>query len=299
MTVFKKTAIDHIQQAMNTNPIRLADGTLLPRLGQGTWRIGDDPSKRQDEIAALRLGVELGMKVIDTAEMYGDGRSESLVGEAIQGIREDVFLVSKVYPHHAGLDQLEKSCEASLKRLKTDHLDLYLLHWRGNVPLSETIEGMQRLVEAGKISRWGVSNFDAADMLELSGLQGGVNCATNEVLYHLGSRGIEYDLLPLQRDYRMPVLAYSPLAQAGSLRSELLESPAVKDIAERHEITPMQLLLAWCIRGGDVLAIPKASTEEHVLQNAGAAIIQLSEDDLVRLDEEFPPPVNKIPLDII
>ncbi|MBW7455566.1 aldo/keto reductase, partial [Paenibacillus sepulcri] len=193
--------------------VRLKDGTVLPKLGQGTWHMGDQPSRRKEEIRSLRLGVELGMKMIDTAEMYGDGRSESLIGEAIQGIREQVFLVSKVYPHHAGLKHIARSCDNSLKRLGTDSLDFYLLHWRGNVPLGETIEGMERLKEAGKIRRWGVSNLDTRDMKELLSLENGTECAVNQVLYHLGSRGIEFDLLPHAQNNGIPVMAYCPLAQ--------------------------------------------------------------------------------------
>lgn len=299
MAAIHPEAIQTIKTKNAKRSVKLKDGTLVPQLGQGTWYIGDEPSKRKDEIATLRLGVELGMSLIDTAEMYGDGRSESLVGEAIEGIRDRVFLVSKVYPHNAGRDRLARSCEDSLKRLKTDRLDLYLLHWRGRVPFSETIEGMEKLVEAGKILRWGVSNLDTADMKELLSLAGGTHCVTNQVLYHLGSRGIEYDLLPWQREHRMPIMAYSPMAQAGSLRRGLVENEVVRTIADRHGIKPLQLLLAWCIRDGDVIAIPKASTEAHVLENAAAGTIPLTEEDLRRLDDVFPKPTRKVPLDII
>lgn len=279
--------------------ITLADGTVLPRLGQGTWHIGDEPSKRQDEIKTLRLGVELGMNLIDTAEMYGNGRAEELVGEAIEGIRDRVFLVSKVYPHNSGLDRISVSCEQSLKRLKTDHLDLYLLHWRGSVPLNETIEGMHRLIQAGKILRWGVSNFDTEDMKELWEADGGTSCATNQVLYHLGSRGIEYNLLPWMRERAMPVMAYSPLAQAGALRKGLIENEAVKEIAANHNVQPLQVLLAWSIRKPDIIALPKASSEQHVRENSAAISVKLTEDDLFKLDKAFPPPSRKVPLDII
>ncbi|MBP1157629.1 MULTISPECIES: aldo/keto reductase [unclassified Paenibacillus] len=299
MSKHNSEQIQYINNANAEHQVQLSDGTLLPRLGQGTWYIGDEPSKRKEEIQTLRLGVELGMHLIDTAEMYGDGRAESLVGEAIEGIRDDVFLVSKVYPHNAGLGRIAKSCEDSLKRLKTDRLDLYLLHWRGIVPLSETIEGMERLVEAGKILRWGVSNLDTDDMKELFRLDKGAHCVTNQVLYHLGSRGIEYDLLPWQREFRMPIMAYCPMAQAGSLRKGLIGNPVVKDISERRGITPFQLLLAWCIRNGDVIAIPKASTEDHVLENAAAGCIEWTEEELRRLDEVFPKPSRKVPLDIV
>ncbi|SFL42923.1 Aldo/keto reductase [Paenibacillus sp. 1_12] len=279
--------------------VTLGDGTIIPRIGQGTWFIGDNPSNKSTEIRALQCGVEQGMNLIDTAEMYGDGKSELLVGEAIKGMRDRVFVVSKVYPHHAGLNLIVQSCDNSLRRLQTDRLDLYLLHWRGSVPFSETIEGMEKLVEAGKILRWGVSNLDTADMKELTRLTKGTHCVTNQVLYHLGSRGIEYDLLPWQEEHAMPIMAYCPLAQAGSLRNGLIGHPTVKEIAERHQVNPFQLLLAWCIRSGNVIAIPKASSEVHVTQNAKAASIQLTEEDLRKLDTAFPKPTRKVPLDIV
>lgn len=279
--------------------VKLGDGTEVAAIGQGTWRIGDNSRHRQEEIAALQAGLELGMNLIDTAEMYGEGRGESLVGESLKGKRDGVFLVSKVYPHNAGRARSFRSCEESLKRLRTDRLDLYLLHWRGRVPLEETVECMERLVEQGKIIRWGVSNFDTADMRELAALTGGSRCAVNQVLYHLGSRGIEYDLLPWQRDRGMPIMAYSPLAQAGALRTGLTEHPAVVRAAEAHGASPLQILLAWSIRGGDVIAIPKASSVRHVTENAQAARISLSDEEIAALDEAFSPPARKVPLDII
>ncbi len=279
--------------------VTLPDGTSLPRIGQGTWYMGDEPSKRNEELRALRRGVELGLNLIDSAEMYGDGRSESLVGEAIEGIRDQVFLVSKVYPHNAGLNRISGSCEQSLKRLKTDRLDLYLLHWRGSVPLSETVEAMERLVESGKIVRWGVSNLNTDDMEELFNMAGGIHCMVDQVLYHLGSRGIEYDLLPWLRAKNIPIMAYSPLAQAGILRRGLVGHQAVEDIADRHGVKPLQILLAWCIRSGDVIAIPKASSAAHVEENAAAERIRLTDEDLRKLDEAFPKPTRKVPLDII
>jgi len=280
--------------------VELPDGTKVPMLGQGTWHIGDEPNKRQEEIAALREGIERGMTLIDTAEMYGSGRSESLVGEAIAGVRDEVFLVSKVYPHNAGGGQLVRSCEASLKRLKTDRLDLYLLHWRGSIPLSETVAGMQRLVQEGKIVRWGVSNLDLSDMEELLGSSPDAsNCMTNQVLYHLGSRGIEYDLLPWQRAQRMPIMAYCPLAQAGSLRRGLVQHEAVQTFAGKYGITPYQVLLAWCIRSGDVIAIPKAASRAHAIDNAAVGAMRFEESDWARLDEAFPPPKQPMPLDIV
>ncbi|GGJ04455.1 aldo/keto reductase [Paenibacillus hunanensis] len=279
--------------------ITLPDGTVLPAIGQGTWNMGDDASRRTEEIAALQAGIDAGMTLIDTAEMYGEGRSEELIGEAIRGRRDEVFLVSKVYPHHAGGKKLVQSCEQSLKRLGTDHLDLYLLHWRGRIPLQETVEGMQRLIEDGKIRRWGVSNLDVDDMNELMRIKGAEQCVVNQVLYHLGSRGIEYDLLPWQQEHRMPVMAYSPLAQAGSLRRELIQHPVVQQIADEQDAEPFQIMLSWCIRSGSVMAIPKASTVEHASSNAEAANIKLSEQQLRQLDEAFPAPQHKVPLDMI
>jgi diketogulonate reductase-like aldo/keto reductase len=288
-----------IRDANAKRQVTLPDGTSVPRLGQGTWHVGDKPAKKNEEIDSLRFGVELGMTLIDTAEMYGEGSSESLVGEAIAGIRDQVFLVSKVYPHNSGLNRLGRSCEESLKRLRTDRLDLYLLHWRGSVPLSETVEGMERLVAEGKILRWGVSNFDTDDMKELFSAAQGSHCVTNQVLYHLGSRGIEYDLLPWQRKNTMPIMAYSPMAQAGSLDRGLVANATVKEIAGKHDITAFQLLLAWCIRNDDTIAIPKASSQAHVFENAAAVLVELTEDDLKRLDNQFPTPLRKTPLDVI
>ncbi|MCM3168590.1 aldo/keto reductase [Peribacillus frigoritolerans] len=288
-----------IKNALKKRVVTLPDGTSLPSIGQGTWYMGESPKVKDKEIKALQQGIELGMRLIDTAEMYGNGDSERLVGEAIKGRRDDVFLVSKVYPHHAGLDMIAKACENSLKRLGTDHLDLYLLHWRGRVPLAETIEGMEKLRKDGKIVRWGVSNFDTDDMKELWNTANGKNSVTNQVLYHLGSRGIDFDLLPWQREHNMPIMAYSPLAQGGSLRRQLLSDPTIREIAEKYNVQPLQIALAWTIRSNHVIAIPKAVQEEHVLANAEAATIELTQEDLNRLDEVFPKPNRKVPLDII
>jgi len=277
----------------------LPDGTSLPCLGQGTWNMGENPQLEKEEVRALQLGVELGMKLIDTAEMYADGNAERVVGQAIRGRRQNVFLVSKVYPHNAGLNKIITACENSLKRLGTDHLDLYLLHWRGRVPLAETIEGMEKLREAGKIKRWGVSNFDVTDMKELWNTPGGQNCVTNQVLYHLGSRGIDFDLLPWHEEHGMPIMAYSPLAQGGSLRKQLLSDSTVLQLADQYSATPLQIALAWAIRTPHVLAIPKAVQAQHVKQNVEAACIELTAEDLEKLDQIFPKPQRKVPLDII
>ena len=226
--------------------IKLKDGTLMPKLGMGTWCLGDHQSEKNKEIDALRAGMDAGIQMIDTAEMYGEGRAEELVGEAVKGYkREDLFLVSKVYPHNAGKKKIYQSVERSLKRLGTDYLDLYLLHWRGSVPLSETVECMEDLVRKGRIRNWGVSNFDTDDMEELIQVDSGENCVINQVLYHLGSRGIEYDLLPWLKEHEIPVMAYCPLAQAGSLRRDMTENAVLKKIASQYGITVIQLLIAF------------------------------------------------------
>ncbi|WP_423798543.1 aldo/keto reductase [Neobacillus sp. SAB-20_R2A] len=291
--------IAEIRETLNKRVISLTDGSSVPVLGQGTWNMGENSRAREQEVKALQLGIELGMTLIDTAEMYGNGGTEQVVGEAIKGLRDRVFLVSKVYPHNAGKNKIAEACENSLKRLQTDHLDLYLLHWRGQIPLEETIEGMEKLKIEGKILRWGVSNFDTEDMDELVASANGTNCITNQVLYHLGSRGIEFDLLPWQKQHQMPIMAYSPIAQGGSLRRQLLRDSTILDIARSHNVQPLQIVLAWCIRSNQVIAIPKAVQPEHVMQNAAAACIELTTEELARLDEVFPAPARKVPLDII
>lgn len=275
----------------------------LPAIGQGTWYMGEGLAPRSDEIRALQHGLAMGLTLIDTAEMYADGGAEEVVGEALAGRRDEAFLVSKVYPWNAGRDSAIAACEASLKRLRTDHLDLYLLHWPGSIPLDETLEAFERLREAGKIRRFGVSNFDIDEMRALHALPGGEACAVNQVLYHLGSRGIEHALLPWQREHGMPTMAYCPLAQAGGLREDLLGHPEVLGIAARHGITPAQVLLAWAIRlhdgRRDVIAIPKAARVDHVEQNAAALHVRLDDDALARLDAALPAPGRKVPLDIV
>jgi diketogulonate reductase-like aldo/keto reductase len=269
-------------------------GDAVPALGLGTWRMGEVAQQRSDEIAALRLGVELGMTVIDTAEMYGDGATEELVGEAIEGHREDVFLVSKVLPSHAKRAQTVAACAASLERLGTDYLDLYLLHWREDTPLRETVDAFTQLVEEGKARRWGVSNFELSDMEELLRTPGGSAVSCNQVLYNLGRRGIEFDLMPWCRERGIPIIAYSPIEQA-----KLLKRKVVKTIALRHGATPAQVCLAWVLRQQDVIAIPKAGTPEHVRENHGAVALKLTDDDLHQLDEAFPPPRRHHPLEVL
>ena len=256
--------------------------------------IGDDRTRRAEEIATLQRGIELGMNLIDTAEMYGDGASERLVGEAIRGRRDQVFLVSKVYPHNASRRGAVAACERSLKRLGVDCLDLYLLHWRGSVPLQETIEGFETLQAQGKIRHWGVSNLDTADMDELVGLAGGNRVAANQVLYNLSRRGIEWDLLPWCEARQIPLMAYSPIEQ-----SRLLHQPGLRQLAADLGVTPAQVALAWLLRRDDVIAIPKASTRKHLEENAAALNLSLAASTLAELDRLFPPPRRATPLEML
>lgn len=279
--------------------VTFSDGTLLPAIGQGTWYMGEDPALRHQEIAALQCGIEAGLTLIDTAEMYADGGAERIVGDALVGRRDRAWLVSKVYPWNASEVDAAEACERSLRRLKTDYLDLYLLHWRGNIPLEETLRAMQNLQQQGKIRRWGVSNFDTDDLSELLQEEGGEDCATNQVLYHLASRGIEYDLLPQCQQLGMPVMAYCPLAQAGRLRRELMDHPVLGQIAQGKGISVAQLLLAWAIRKEGVIAIPKASSTAHVEENAAALAVTLSSEELMLINQAFPPPLAKLPLDVV
>ncbi len=277
-----------------TRLVTFADGTTVPALGQGAWEIGDDPAKRDAEQQALARGIDLGMTLIDTAELYGDGRSERLVGEVVAGRREEVFIVSKVRPENASEMKMMLSCERSLERLKVDRLDLYLLHWEGHVPLEETVEAFRELADEGMIARWGVSNLDLDAMERLMRIEGGEDCAANQLLYNLGSRGVEFDLLPWMQARDMPMMAYSPLGRGG-----LLEHPLILDIANRHSAEPAQVALAAVLRHDGVIAIPKASSVEHVEANADALDIQFDLEDLERLDAAFPPPKHAVPLDII
>ncbi len=279
--------------------VKLKDAALVPQLGQGTWNMGESAAKYDREVESLRWGIEHGMTLIDTAEMYGDGAAEELVGEAISPYnRSDLFLVSKVYPWNAGRKNIFKSCEDTLERIGTDHLDLYLLHWRGSVPLAETVQCMEELKQQGKILRWGVSNFDTADMKELLSIQNGDQCQVNQVLYHLGSRGVEYDLLPFMNEHGIPMMAYCPLAQAGRLKQKLLSSRILQEVAEAHGKTVMQILLAFTLLRDDVISIPKASSVAHTSANRDAAEIILTQEERDLLDREFPKPDRKMPLDM-
>lgn len=274
--------------------VRLPSGQRVPALGQGTWSMGDKKRERAHELAALRLGLDLGITLIDTAEMYGDGNSEELIAEAIEGRREEVFLVSKVLPQNATLRGTIKACEGSLRRLKTDRLDLYLLHWREKLPLEGTLSAFERLVQDGKIRYWGVSNFDVADMEELEELSGGSEVTANQVLYNLTRRGIEFDFMPWCRERHVPIMAYSPIEQG-----RLLKKAALKKMASRHGVTPSQVALAWVLRHDDVIAIPKAAKPEHVQDNHRALDLKLSKQDFLELDEAFPPPTKRVPLETI
>ncbi|KWB49545.1 aldo/keto reductase [Burkholderia ubonensis] len=272
----------------------LPDGETIPKLGQGTWEMGERASWRAGEIAALREGIALGMTLIDTAEIYGDGATEELVGDALDGLRDDVFLVSKAYPHHASRRGVVAACEASLKRLRTDRIDLYLLHWRGSVPLEETVEGFDALRRAGKIRHWGVSNFDTADMQALVDEAGGAACATNQILYNIARRGPEFDLLPWLAARRIPAMAYSPVDHA-----RLPKHSPLDEIARVRGVSVTRVALAWVLAQPGVFAIPKAARIEHVRDNRAALDLVLSDDERAQLDAYFRPPRSKRALEML
>ena len=273
--------------------VTLPAGERVPAFGMGTWYMGENRATRAEEMATLRLGLELGASLIDTAEMYGEGLAEQLVGEAIVGRRDEVFLVSKVYPHNATRSGAALACERSLRRLRTDQLDLYLLHWRGNVPLAETLEAFIALHDAGKIRHYGVSNLDIADMQELWTLRGGQDVQTDQVLYNLARRGIEWDLLPPLREHGVPVMAYSPIE-----RKALAEDQGLVAFARRYGMTPAQVAIAWLLRSDDIIVIPKASNRQHLIENVQALDIRLTREQLGELDRMFPPPNGPRPLEM-
>ena len=274
--------------------VKLPAGERVAALGQGTWYMGEKRAARAEELAALRLGLDLGLTLIDTAEMYGDGEAEKLVGEAIAGRRDEAFLVSKVYPHNASRKGAAAACERSLKRLATDRIDLYLLHWRGSVPLAETMEAFMSLQKAGKIRHYGVSNLDAADVRELWSVGGGPNAQTDQLLYNLTRRGIEWDLLPWLRRNGVPVMAYSPIEQG-----RLAGNQKLADFARRNGMTPAQAALAWLLAREDIIAIPKSSHRERVQENFGALGHRLAAEQLAELDRLFPPPAGPRPLEML
>ena len=285
---------------MSHKTFTCADGAPMPRLGQGTWYLGEQPSAHAAEVKALQCGIERGLTLIDTAEMYGEGLAESLVGEAIAPYdREKLFLVSKVYPWNAGEDNIFRACENTLRRMKTDYLDMYLLHWRGSVPLEETAECMEELVHRGLIRRWGVSNLDLEDMEELWESPVGRRCQTNQVLYHLASRGVETVLLPWMKRQNLSLMAYCPLAQGGTLRSRLLRQPVLRELAAEKHATVWQIMLAFLLSDPNVIPIPRSGSAAHTAENAAAADIVLTQEDLNRLNGAFPAPRRREPLDIM
>jgi diketogulonate reductase-like aldo/keto reductase len=274
--------------------VTLRDGEQVPALGQGTWHMGEDRRHAADEAAALRLGIDLGMTLIDTAEMYGSGGAEEVVARAADGIRDKLFIVSKVYPHNASRAGVVAACERSLERLATDRIDLYLLHWRGSTPLAETLEGFQRLQRDGKIRHHGVSNFDQADMAEWAALEGGDAVVANQLLYNLARRGPESNLVPWCHEHGVAIMAYTPLGTGGMLRSA-----ALGEISRRHDATPAQIALAWLLGREGTIVIPKASRPEHVRENRGALDMALTDEDITALDRAFPPPRGERPLGML
>lgn len=274
--------------------LELPSGQAIPRLGMGTWCMGERIQNRQSEIKALQYGLDLGLSLIDTAEMYGEGGAEEVIAAAIADRRSEVFLVSKVYPHNASKQGAIAACERSLNRLKTDYLDLYLLHWRGSIPLAETMEAFQALKQAGKIRSYGVSNFGITDLEEVVSLSSGAEIATNQVLYNLSRRGIEWDVLPWCRQRRIPIMAYSPVEQG-----RLLQNRTLKTIAQARGVTPAQIAIAWLLHQDPVIVIPKSSRIDHLEQNRAALDLKLDDDELKKLDHAFPLPKQPIPLEML
>jgi diketogulonate reductase-like aldo/keto reductase len=274
--------------------VAFPDGAAVPALGQGTWNMAERGAARAEAVASLRRGLELGMTLIDTAEMYGEGAVEEIVGEAIAGRRDEVFLVTKAYPQNASAKKMPEACARSLRRLGTDRIDLYLLHWPGSTPIDETIGAFAKLVDEGKILRWGISNFDARGTAKFHARPGGAALASNQVLYNLGVRGIEFDLLPWCRKHGVPLMAYTPLGQG-----RLARDKAVQAIAKRRGVAPLQVALAWTLLGEGVISIPKTGQRAHVEQNRAAADLALSAEDLAELDRAFPPPTRAEPLGML
>lgn len=279
--------------------MKLKNGLEIPEFGMGAWKLGDNLENEKDEIDSIKSGLDMGIKLIDTAEMYGDGASERLIGKAIKGYnRKDLYIVSKVCPFNAGKNQIFKSLENSLTRLETNYLDLYLIHWKGNVPLAETVECMEKLVQMRKIKSWGVSNFDVDDMKELLRIPNGENCVVNQLMYHLGSRGIEYELKPLLDKHNIKVMAYCPLAHGGETRKRLIENEIVKKIARKYNATELQILIAFLLNK-NVIVIPGSKNIKHIEENYKARNINISSTDMEILQNEFPAPNHKVELDML
>ena len=276
--------------------VNIKDMSIEP-IGLGTWKMGDDSNNHQDEIDAIQFAINQGANVIDTAEMYGDGASEELIGEAIQSYdREKLYIISKVHPENASRDRVLTSIDNSLKRLRTDYIDLYLLHWKSQYPLEETISAFEEAKNLGKIKEWGVSNFDTSDMKHLLSLPNGHECVANQVRYNVGDRGIEYDLKPFMRENNIALISYAPIARGDKLGKNLTKSPVLLELSRKYEVDVFQILLAWNIRDGHTLAIPKSSNKLHIENNMGASNIHLTEEDIQKIDSEFPPPTTKEPL---
>lgn len=279
--------------------MKLKNGLEIPEFGMGAWKLGDNSENEKDEIDSIKSGLDMGIKLIDTAEMYGDGASERLIGKAIKGYnRKDLYIVSKVCPFNAGKNQIFKSLENSLARLETNYLDLYLIHWKGNVPLAETVECMEKLVQMEKIKSWGVSNFDVDDMKELLRIPNGENCVVNQLMYHLGSRGIEYELKPLLDKHNIKIMAYCPLAHGGETRKRLIENEIVKKIARKYNATELQILIAFLLNK-NVIVIPGSKNIKHIEENYKARNINISSTDMEILQNEFPAPNHKVELDML
>ncbi|GAA1803415.1 aldo/keto reductase [Planosporangium flavigriseum] len=274
--------------------VTLPSAEPIPVLGQGTWGMAENPLRTSNEIAALRLGVDLGLTLVDTAEMYADGGAETLIGEALADRRDEIFLVDKVLPQNATRSGTKAACERSLRRLRTDRLDMYLLHWRGPVPLDETVAAFTDLMLSGMIRHWGVSNFDLDDLIQLTRAPGGAAVEADQVYYNLAHRGIEWDLLPKCQEVGLPIMAYSPFDHG-----RMVDQPVLRSVADEHDATPAQIALAWVLRHDGVVTIPKASTPEHVVSNRAAYDIQLTESDLAALDRAFPPPSGPRPLEVL
>ncbi|MEY8598568.1 aldo/keto reductase [Mammaliicoccus lentus] len=276
--------------------VNIKDMSIEP-IGLGTWKMGDDSNNHQDEIDAIQFAINQGANVIDTAEMYGDGASEELIGEAIQSYdREKLYIISKVHPENASRDKVLTSIDNSLKRLRTDYIDLYLLHWKSQYPLEKTISAFEEAKNLGKIKEWGVSNFDTSDMKHLLSLPNGHECVANQVRYNIGDRGIEYDLKPFMRENNIALISYAPIARGDKLGKNLTKSPVLLELSRKYEVDVFQILLAWNIRDGHTLAIPKSSNKLHIENNMGASNIHLTEEDIQKIDSEYPPPTTKEPL---